>query len=95
MYIESHPFDEFIPKGAKSLIVGSFPPVKLTVKDIDAVSGENRKAYLNYFSNKRNIKTVNDIDFYYGSRDNLLWEIISKVFNVKDELKSESEIKNF
>ena len=33
MHRESHPFREYLPKGANPLIVGSFPPIKLTTKN--------------------------------------------------------------
>ena len=91
MYIETHPFKEFIPKNTKSLIVGSFPPIKLTIKDIDDVDGENKYLYEKYL--KVNKKTEDDIEFYYGSKENLFWKLMSDVFG--KNLSSVSSIKKF
>ncbi|MCK4620995.1 MAG: hypothetical protein KAT62_02140 [Desulfuromonadales bacterium] len=91
MYIETHPFKEFIPKNTKSLIVGSFPPIKLTIKDIDDVDGENKDLYEKYL--KANKKTEDDIDFYYGSKENLFWKLMGDVFD--KNLNSVSTIKKF
>ena len=92
MYKESHPFEELIPKGAKGLIVGSFPPVRLTVKDPKAISGKNKDAYVKYLEG---YDSDGDIDFYYGSKENSFWSIISKAFNIKPELDSSIRIRKF
>jgi len=73
VHIENHPFPEFISTGATALIVGSFPPIKLTVKNPEMISGNNKNLYEDYFSNAI---TDKDRAFYYGSRNNLFWKII-------------------
>ncbi|MFK5880498.1 MAG: hypothetical protein QM478_13510 [Flavobacteriaceae bacterium] len=89
MYTEQHPFQEFIPENVSSLIVGSFPPIKLTT-EINEVKGENRKFYEKYF--EKNPKTT-DLDFYYGSTENTLWNVLSLTFD--EDLTSKQKIKTF
>ncbi|HCE42048.1 MAG TPA: hypothetical protein DET40_00685 [Lentisphaeria bacterium] len=77
--METHPYRPFVPKGATRLILGSLPPWRFTVDDAPA---ENR------------LKTLKDgdIDFYYGSRSNKFWIILSEVFN-SGRLDSSDKIK--
>lgn len=93
MYTEIHPFPEFIPSNAKALVVGSFPPVKLTIKNVISISGSNKKLYEEYFLSKRNQKSEKDIDFYYGSSNNMFWDLIGAAFSC--EINSKEEMINF
>jgi len=96
MHIEKHPFPEFIPEGAKTLIVGSFPPIKLTVReDLKNVSGKNKHLYKNYFCSNRNKRTDADKNFYYGSRENLLWDLIGEALGAEVKLDTVENIKSF
>nr|WP_321391446.1 hypothetical protein [uncultured Desulfuromusa sp.] len=89
MYTEVHPFPEFIPANAKALIVGSFPPVKLSIKNLFSISGSNKKLYDEYFLNKRNQKSEKDIDYYYGSSNNMFWDLIGAAFNCEINTKDD------
>ena len=92
---EKHPFKEFIPNGCEILIIGSFPPIKLTSKLPDNIADEGLKYYYSlYDDNSRNHITDSDIRFYYGSRDNLFWKkIIAPIFDIT--LESVADIKLF
>lgn len=93
MYVETHPFPEFLPPNVKSLILGSFPPVKLTAPNVELISGSNMDLYSQYFLNKRNQKKAADLDFYYGSSNNMFWKVMSLAFDC--ELTSVKAIKDF
>jgi len=88
---EKHPFMEYYPEICNYLLVGSFPPIKLTNKIIDNIDslGVN-SLYNNYSNNKRNCITKDDILFYYGSRDNLFWQkLIAPIFETTIGSKEE------
>jgi len=80
-FCEVHPYPSFIPTNAERLIIGSFPPIKLTRK----INGDNSDPinilYNDYLT--RNPKTERDIDFYYGSDENLFWKIIADIYKIK------------
>ncbi len=80
-YRESHPFPSFIPSGSVKIIIGSFPPIKLTRKIETAAEDPVINIYNRYLL--RNRKTERDIDFYYGSEKNLFWKIMSDIFGQK------------
>lgn len=88
---EKHPFPSYMPDDCKYLIIGSFPPIKLTNKIIENIKIENLSVYYkNYDYNKRNKLGSQDIMFYYGSRDNLLWQkIISPLFEISINKKED------
>lgn len=91
---EKHPYKQFIPENIKYLIVGSFPPIKLTKKlDYNIKSLGVESAYARYNSNKRNHANNSDIDFYYGSSDNLFWGLLEDVFSIK--LSNAEDVKAF
>ncbi len=77
--METHPYMPFVPKGASKLILGSLPPWRFTIDDDPAV-------------NKLKILRDGDIDFYYGSRSNRFWMILSEVFN-SGKLNTSDKIK--
>ncbi len=66
--METHPYKPFVPGGATRLVLGSFPPWRFTFDDSPSI---NRLKKLQ----------SGDIDFYYGSRSNRFWMIISAIFN--------------
>jgi hypoxanthine-DNA glycosylase len=68
--METHPYKPFVPKCATKLILGSLPPWRFTVDDDQEV-------------NKLKNLQDGDIDFYYGSRSNRFWMILSEVFKLK------------
>ncbi|MEJ5284591.1 MAG: hypothetical protein WHS77_06020 [Brevinematales bacterium] len=79
---EKHPFNTFIQPDSQVLIVGSFPPIKFTEKIYENIQTANMSEYYKaYENNRQNLFTNEDISFYYGSRDNLFWKILTKVFN--------------
>lgn len=57
-----HPFEEFIPKNATKLIIGTIPPARFCF-DKNGKQGELELC---------------DVNFYYGSRDNDFWPLNSK-----------------
>jgi G:T/U-mismatch repair DNA glycosylase len=91
---ERHPFKPFIPKDSAYIIVGSLPPIKLTKKIESNIAKLGiEPLYAVYFNNARNAVNHKDIDFYYGSSDNLLWGLLSKVFEV--ELSTKEQVTTF
>jgi len=56
-----HPYQPFIPKDAKKLIIGTIPPSR--------------------FCKEPQQLLEEDVNFYYGSRDNYFWQIIGEIFN--------------
>lgn len=92
---EKHPFKTYIPQDCSFLLVGSFPPIKLTEKLLDNIRDESMSIYYEkYEENKRNRLTKDDIKFYYGSRDNLFWhKVISELFDIT--FSSKDDIMNF
>jgi G:T/U-mismatch repair DNA glycosylase len=93
-HIERHPFPELIPKGVKTLIIGSFPPIKLTA-DQKNISGDNKHLYESYFQRFRDQRPGSNISFYYGSKENLFWELMKEAFGVQEELDTPEAIKSF
>ena len=65
---EKHPYDPFIPQGATRLIIGSIPPSRFCLK--------NSRGFVR---DQRELKS-DDVDFYYGSRDNYFWHLIGETF---------------
>lgn len=63
-----HPFEPFIPKGAKKLIIGSIPPPRFCIIPQE-ISNE-------------------DVNFYYGSKDNSFWRIMQEIFNTDLQYKN-------
>ncbi len=59
--IQYHPYQPFIPKDAKVLLLGSAPPYRFCT------------------GNANDLKNM-DMDYYYGSNSNLLWEILFTAF---------------
>ena len=88
---EKHPFQTYLPNDCRFLIIVSFPPVKLTIKNIENIKNQNLSScYNNYDNNKRNKLRSGDILFYYGSQDNLLWrKIISPLFEISINSKDD------
>ena len=58
MFFHYHPYEPFLNKNTKFLIIGTLPPPRFCGKDLK----------------------LKDVDFCYGSKDNLLWQIINKIF---------------
>jgi hypothetical protein len=92
---EKHPFLTYIPKKCNYLLIGSFPPIKLTQKlEHNIEKLELKSIYTSYSNNKRNIISDDDFPFYYGSRDNLFWKkIIVPIFEI--EIDSVDSMKTF
>ncbi len=87
---EEHPFPSFYNEETKYLIVGSFPPIKLTKKIFsNDISKQLYEEYLKY----NNFNSQKDIDFYYGSSDNYFWFLLRSLF--KQNLSNSKEIKAF
>lgn len=59
--IDVHPYEPFIPRGARKLIIGTIPPSRFC------------KIPLKLFPD--------DVNFYYGSRDNSFWCLMQEIFN--------------
>ncbi|MBW6515767.1 MAG: hypothetical protein K0B81_04005 [Candidatus Cloacimonetes bacterium] len=81
LFYEVHPYPSFIPNNAKRLIIGSFPPIKLTRKIKDDNSDPINTLYNDYLI--RNPKTARDLYFYYGSDENLFWKIIADIYKIE------------
>ncbi|PCJ67359.1 MAG: hypothetical protein COA58_03295 [Bacteroidetes bacterium] len=91
---EKHPFEPFLPEECQFLIVGSFPPIKLTDKIENNIAKLGAKEMYDAYSiSKRNEPSSKDISFYYGSSENLLWDTISSVF--QESIDSKNSIKLF
>lgn len=85
---EKHPYLSFNNKDIEYLIIGSFPPIRLTNKFICNDSlGELYEDYPRTFDEEEDLK------FYYGSRDNLFWKLISEISG--KELTNIIQITNF
>lgn len=85
---EKHPFKPYNVGICKYLIIGSFPPVRLTKKIEENIKKRQLdKLYKNI--NKDN----KDIGFYYGSSENLFWKILKEVFTT--DLNTIDDIKRF
>lgn len=80
-YREFHPFSSFVPPGAEKIIIGSFPPIKLT-RQIDPKSSDPLIAIYNDYLT-RNQRTEKDLDFYYGSADNFFWKLLGDLHKQK------------
>ena len=52
-----HPFDPYIPENATKLIIGTIPPYRFCVQNLEP----------------------GDVNFYYGSKDNYFWTLISEI----------------
>lgn len=61
-----HPFEPYIPENATKLIIGTIPPARFCFNEKSA------KGQL----------LDEDIDFYYGSKDNKFWTILGELFNL-------------
>ncbi|MDO9577364.1 MAG: hypothetical protein Q7J16_05725 [Candidatus Cloacimonadales bacterium] len=85
---EEHPYPSFYNNDIEYLIIGSFPPIKLTSKII----GNDELGRL-YSAFTRCFNKNTDIDFYYGSEDNYFWPLLRKIYN--KELSNPKEIKDF
>lgn len=90
-YAEIHPYPTYIPEQAKLLIVGSFPPVKLTRGPQIPASDPLYRVYRSYL--QRNEKKADDIDYYYGSAGNYFWKVLERLYGV--ELRDVNRIKGF
>lgn len=75
---ETHPYPSFIPHGALNLIIGSFPPIKLTRKIDQGNPDPLIEIYNRYLL--RNPRIVKDVDFYFGSSKNLFWKILGEIY---------------
>ncbi len=88
-YREFHPYPPFIPPDAEKLIIGSFPPIKLTrIIDPDA-DDPVIKIYNHYLA--RNPFKLGDFQFYYGSVENLFWKLMGDIYQT--QLNSLKEVK--
>lgn len=67
--MNTHPYEPFIPEKATKLIIGSIPPQR----------------FCNYADKAENALLEDDVDFYYGSRDNSFWQLLGEVFGVEFE----------
>ena len=79
---EIHPFLSHIPYGYDKIIVGSFPPIKMTIKKEKNIKNNNMSFYYDAFGRKSG---DSDINFFYGSDDNDFWKLLSIIFNVSTE----------
>lgn len=61
-----HPFEPYIPENATKLIIGTIPPARFCFNE------NSEKGQL----------LDEDIDFYYGSKDNKFWTILGELFNL-------------
>jgi G:T/U-mismatch repair DNA glycosylase len=86
---EIHPFEPFFTDNTKYLIIGSFPPIKLTNKNIQ---NENTKHIYDNYLKYNSFKSELDIRFYYGSSDNYFWCLLRIIYNLP--LINDEEIKN-
>lgn len=87
--IETHPVQPIVPHDIHFLIVGSFPPIRMTNK----VENENGIAAAYYHNQIVGFDHEQDLPFYYGSRDNLFWDLISDVF--KEDINTIADIRRF
>lgn len=56
-----HPYAPYIPENATKLIIGTIPPYRFCVQNLE----------------------LGDVDFYYGSKDNYFWTLMSEITGVK------------
>jgi G:T/U-mismatch repair DNA glycosylase len=56
-----HPFEPYIPEGAKKLVIGTIPPPR--------------------FCRTPQELFKEDVNFYYGSKDNYFWHLIQESFD--------------
>ena len=56
---DRHPYDPFVPPGARRIIIGSFPPRR--------------------FCGPEKALFPEDVEFYYGSRDNGFWPLVGEL----------------
>ena len=87
---EKHPFPTFYNNKIKYLIIGSFPPIKLTKK---VFCDDNLKQLYEKYLRKNPFIKGNDINFYYGSRENHFWPLFRRLYN--KSLSNSEEIKKF
>ncbi len=80
-YRELHPYPPFVPPQASRLIVGSFPPIKLTRQIVEDGGDCIIRTYNNYL--KRHSRTGRDVDFYYGSEKNYFWKLFADVHETR------------
>jgi len=77
MFFHYHPYEPFLNKNSKFLIIGTLPPPRFCQKELK----------------------LKDVDFCYGSKDNLLWQIINKIFKLdlifENTLKAINQRKEF
>lgn len=73
MHIEKHPFPEFIPQNVKALVVGSFPPLRLTrdsrsAKDKDFYYGSRENLFWKLMGETfgETLETTIDIQNFLG-----------------------------
>ncbi len=71
-FIHYHPYEPFINKDTKKLIVGTLPPPRFS-------TGELKDG---------------DVDIQYGSKDNLLWKLLDKIFDLDLVFKNSDEAVN-
>lgn len=92
---EKHPFPTYLPDNFNFIIVGSFPPIKLTDKITVNIEHLGQQSLYNaYSAARRNSLSKDDILFYYGSRDNLFWKkIIAPIFKI--EINNKEDIIKF
>lgn len=66
-----HPYAPFVPKGARRLIIGTMPPRRFCrLLDFRGKEAPNEGL------------RPGDVDFYYGSRDNAFWKLLSELTGV-------------
>ena len=57
----THPYAPYIPENATKLIIGTIPPYRFCVQNLEP----------------------EDVNFYYGSKDNCFWTLISEITKAK------------
>ena len=84
LFYEKHPWVRFpVGDGINKLILGSFPPNKMVIPLGTTVKYEDNNEFV--FSLKN--KTVNNVDFFYGSKENKFWDLFMYSFNLKFNLQ--------
>ena len=87
---EEHPFPSFYNRDIQYLIVGSFPPIKLTKK---VMKDDELKKYYEQYLKTNPFNEEKDIKFYYGSSDNYFWSVLRTIY--KEKLSNSQEIMEF
>ena len=86
-----HPFEPYIPEGAIALIIGTMPPYRFCQKVPQ--KNDPPEVYIPPILENGKVDEKGDIYFYYGSRDNSFWELLSEVTH--RTLDTEKRCKDF